>query len=64
MSVTLDTSHFDMSILNDVGTIEYMDRLANDYATSSMNLLKIIKIDKVYVNELQELIEFLLNRNS
>ena len=53
-----------LSILNDVGTIEYMDRLANDYATSSMNLLKIIKIDKVYVNELQELIEFLLNRNS
>ena len=53
-----------LSILNDVGTTEYMDKLANSYASSAMNLLETIKIDKVYRMELRELIAFLLKRDN
>lgn len=53
-----------LSILNDVGTTEYMDKLANSYAYNAVSLLETIKIDKVYRIELQELIAFLLERES
>ena len=37
-----------LAILNDVGTTEYMDKLANSYAYNAVSLLETIKIDIVY----------------